>query len=835
MATPRRPVKRRISKLPVERVQPGAVGMTLSSDSVEGLPTEVDRRTEDATATEEQATKRRLFLELARKRFRMSAEAESELRTDMLEDVRFYNSEQWPVQTLANRTLDNRVSLTINRLPQFVRQVVNQARQSKPAIQVNPVDNGADPDTAEVFQGICRQIERQSKAHIAYATGSEHQAIMGRGWWRVLAEYARDDSMEQEIRIKRVLDPFTVYPDPSCTEPDNSDATFCFVIERLNTTVYNAKFPPKDAYEQPVSMASFSSIGDDQPDWVTGDGVQVAEYFYVEHTKAEIAEVLFTAVDDGHEPKRITIDPKTIRREDLLPNTTSTVPTYVILNRRDTVRKQVKWALINGIDILDGNEDKTAGRDLPGTYIPVIPVIGEELIVNGRRNIRGMVRDAISPQRAYNFWISSITEKIALSTKAPVIAAAGQLEGHEEKWQNSNNRNYPYLEYNPIDMNGALVPAPQRAAYDPDISAALQMTMQADRDLKAVVGMFDASQDKSPETSGKAILARQRQGEEGTSHFLDNLSRSIEHTGRILLEWIPVYYDAPRMLRINGLDDQPHDVVVHAGQSDAAQKMAEPLKQNIKMGRPFDLGVGRYDVSISTGPSYQSRRQESVESLIELVRAYPNLLPAVGDILMENMDWPGARQLAQRMKRMVPPELQDPPDGQDDIPPQVQQQMAQMKQQLEETMAALQEAQTTIQTKGQELAHKGEIEKEMIASKERLEELKAANAMTILQAEIKRDTSLAMLKSQLEEISLRLDHAHDEKMLALTPGKTPEAKPEIHESMSYKDVPPDVKRQLEKQAGLVPSKQGALEVNKLKQEGKPKPVAKPAAKPAAKK
>lgn len=761
--------RRTARAIPKDQVQPGAVAARLSSAHPAGASTAADLARDREDSDEQKGEKRRQFLVLARQRFRMSADAESELRRDMLSDMRFYNSEQWPDTILANRTLDNRVSLTINRLPQFVRQVVNQARQSKPAIQVNPVDNGADPDTAEVFQGICRQIERQSKAHIAYSTASEHQAIMGRGWWRIIADYARDDSMEQEIRIKRILDAFTVYPDPSCSEPDNSDATFCFVVERLNKTVYDAKYPPEEG-QQAVSGTEFQSIGDDAPLWLNGDGVQVAEYFYIEHTRTRIAECLFTAVGPDQAPVRITVTRSAIKDADLVPSTPTSTPAIIILKERETVRKQVKWALINGVDILDGNADKTAGRDLPGTYIPVVPVLGEELVVNGRRNLRGMVRDAQSPQRAYNFWISSITEKIAIGTKAPVIAAFGQLDGHEEKWKQSNVRNYPYLEYNPIDVNGTIVPAPQRAGYDPDITAALQMTMQADKDLKSVIGMFDASQEHSREQSGKAILARQKQGEEGTSHFLDNLSRSIEHTGRILLEWIPVYYDAPRMLRILGLDDQPRDVLVHAGQGQAAQQMGAMSKGNkaladvIKQGRVFDLGVGRYDAAISVGPSFQTRRQESVEAMISLVQAYPALLPVIGDVLMENMDWPGARVLSQRLKRMVPAEAKDPEEGEKEIPPEVKQQIQQMSLQLEAAMAALQEKDDIIRTKAQELAAQGRIKQMEIQSKERQEEFKAQNALLIKHMEIRAENAMALLEARLKEIQQRLEHAHEKEL-----------------------------------------------------------------------
>lgn len=764
----RRPSRKTVKALPDAQVQPGAVAAGLGP-GLEGIPIEQDLIGEKSDLKDEQIRKRDAFLARARTRWKMSADAESELRRAMLEDLEFYNSKQWPDEIVMARRLDKRPCLTINRLPQFVRQVVNQARQSKPAIQINPVDNGSDPDTAEVLQGICRHIEIHSRAQVAYSKANEDQAIMGRGWWRVLAEYAADDSFEQEIRIKRIMDPFTVYPDPACGEPDYSDGTFCFIVERLPKDEYQIRYPKSEI----SSLAEFQSVGDMQPLWMGSDWVQVAEYFYIDTVKRRIADVVMFA---GTEQEvRVTLPREAIKDVDTkasVDEATGEVipPKVTIIKERDSMTRTVKWALINGCEVLEGSKDLTEGRALPGRFIPIVPALGEELSVDGKRNLRGMVRDARSPQTAYNFWVSAMTEKLALGTKAPVIAAAGQLEGHETKWNQSNVRNYAFLEYNPIELNGNLVPAPQRAGYDPDVSAALLLTQQADRDLKSVIGMFDASQERSQEQSGKAIIARQQQGENGTSHFLDNLSRSIEHTGRILLDWIPVYYDKPRMLRIMGLDEQPRDVVIHADQPEAAMDLLEgvdgKLRGSIFGGKPFDLAVGRYDVSVSVGPSYQSRRQESVEALIQLVQAYPSLLPVCGDILTKNMDWPGARELSERLKRMVPPEAKDPEAGQAEIPPEIQQQMQQMQQELEAAMMALAEKDEIIQTKQVEQQGKIQVEQLRSAADERLERLRMEHETRIEEAKLAADAKLALLEAKLQEISQRLEHAHEEKMEA---------------------------------------------------------------------
>jgi hypothetical protein len=383
-------------------------------------------------------------------------------------------------------------------------------------------------------------------------------------------------------------------------------------------TVYDAKYPPKEG-EEPVSATTSerrrrrARLGD-------GDGILRSPSTSTSSTRSH---------EDRRGPRharrqgrpRGSRSRATRSREDQAPPDArgNARPAIVILKERETVRKQVKWALINGIDILDGNADKTAGRDLPGSYIPVVPVIGEELIVNGKRNLRGMVRDAISRSAPTTSGSRRSPRRSRSAPRRRSSPRSASSKATRTKWNNANLRNYPYLEYNAGRRERHARAAAAARPYDPDISAALQMTMQADRDLKSVIGMFDASQERSPEQSGKAILARQQQGEEGTSHFLDNLSRSIEHTGRILIEWIPVYYDTPRMLRINGLDDQPRDVLVHAGQGEAANDYHDgrgrPVasRQNIMSRAAVRPGVGRYDVSISVGPSYQSRRQESVE------------------------------------------------------------------------------------------------------------------------------------------------------------------------------------------------------------------------------
>jgi hypothetical protein len=810
----------------------GAVGMTLAS-SRPGILTADSERDIDVSTRLSRYEQLQRFLALARKRWRQSADHEAELRKEMLDDLRFYNAEQWPDNIKLDRVLDGRPCLTINRLPQFVRQVLNQARQQRPAIQYNPVDSGADVDTAEVLQGLARSIERNSNAPMAYNTAGEHQVIMGRGWLRVRADWIAQDSFEQEILIEAPEDPFTVYPDVASGNPDGSDLMWAFLVARVPWHEYRARYPQAER----ASLVDWTSVGDEAAEWVSETGVLVAEYYYIEMVPAEIVEYLVDVGDP--QPLKITSYADSLRAADQRPGPNGEPPKVHVLRRRQTVKRQLKWATINGVEVLEGNAEKTGGRDLPGDFIPLVPVQGEKIVVNGKRNLRGMIRDAKDPQRTYNFWVSAETEMIALAPRAPVIGAVGQFETTKESWLLANRRNFPFLEYDPIDINGNLVPAPQRNVFDPNVGPIIQATQQADMDLKSVIGMFDASQERSREQSGKAILARQAQGEQGNSHFLANQALSIQQIGRILLQWIPVYYDQPRIVRIVGLDDNERDVMVHAGNPQAADQLQQQLQDNplfttLQSGALYDVGLGRYDVSVSVTPSFQSRRAESVEAMTQLIQAFPLAAPYALDVLTKNMDWPGARELSERFKHLVPPEARDD-EATKDIPPQVRQQMQQMQEQLQLAGQEVEQLHKVIDTKAAEQAGLAKIRQMELASNERLAQMKADLELAKIEEKAKAEASLRLLEGKLEQLSQQAEFLHDRRMQLEAPAPPAKATPQqrqVSESLNYKDAPPDVRRQIEEQAGLVPSRLGALEVAEKKAAAQPKPAA-PAARPAA--
>lgn len=713
---------------------------------VRGGAQEVARSIED-----ERANKVEAFLRLARERFQLVQAAEATMRAKQQEDLQFVASEQWAEDVRRERIVDQRPCLTINRLPQFIRQVVNATRSHRPGIEVNPIDSGADPKTAEILMGIIRHIETQSDAQVAYTTAAEAQARIGRGYLLVDTEYSAEDSFAQEIRIKRVRNPFSIYLDPTIQEPDGADARFGFIVEDIPRREYEQRFGDDG---QMASLAEFVASGERAQDWMPEGKVRTAAYWV-----ADIEDRVLLLVEWPDRQRQSVYED--VYRKWPAPDQLATKE----LKRRIVPTKKIKCALINAVEILEGNEDLTDGRVWPGNRIPIIPVIGEEIDLNGELDYRGMVRDAKDPQRLYNFQNTALAETLALAPKAPYVGYAGQFEGFEQQWRQANRRSFAYLQVKPIMVNGQLAPLPQRNVAEPAIMAITHAINQADSDLKATMGLFEPSLgQRQGEQSGKAITALQQQGEMANSNFLDNLSRAIRAVGRIIVDLIPHIYDEPRVMRIIGLDEKPKSVMVHAG-APPNEVEGQVVPDDVK--NIYDLSIGRYDVAVSTGPSMASKRQEAVESLTQICSSNEQAFSLLGDLLVENMDWAGADTAAQRLRKALPPELQDE-EGEAPIPPKAQAEMAQMKQmgqmqqqQLEEAQQALKDMQLKVDQRHADAQAKIVIAREEIQSKERIEALRLNVEVQLAQLKAQTARAGQMIDLQHEQNLKRADHLHD--------------------------------------------------------------------------
>lgn len=588
------------------------------------------------------------ILELARSRLTMAMAAYSESREDELDDLRFFagspdNHWQWPADVLATRgavqgqTINARPCLTINKLPQHVRQVTNDQRQNRPSGKVIPVDDDADIEIAEIYDGLVRHIEYISDADVAYDTACENQVAYGEGYFRILTEYCDDSSFEQDLKIGRIRNSFSVYMDPTIQDPCGSDAQWCLISEDLLKAEYTRQYPKAT----PISALQSLGVGDQSlSQWLAKDTIRIAEYFYFEHTA-----------------KTLNLYPGNVTAfaGELLDKQLRAMYGEPLRTRSVDV-KQVKRLKTNGYDILEEN-------DWAGKYIPVIRVIGNEFEVEGKVYVSGLVRNAKDAQRMYNYWVSQEAEMLALAPKAPFIGYGGQFEGYETQWKTANTTNWPYLEVNPdvTDGAGGVLPLPARAQPPMASSGLLQAKAGAADDIKSTTGQYDTSLGAtSNERSGKAILAREKQSDTGTYHFVDNLARAVRYATRQLIDIIPKIYDTERIARIIGEDGETSQIRINPQQSEAVRKIKD--ERGITIAKIFNLGVGKYDVCVTTGPGYMTKRQEALEGMGLLLQGNPELWKVAGDLFVKNMDWPGAQEMAKRFAKTIDPKLLEDSD-----------------------------------------------------------------------------------------------------------------------------------------------------------------------------
>ena len=617
--------------------------------------------------------------------FKQAAEAESSWRSETLDDLKFSVGKQWDASIQGQRERDKRPCLVMDQTTQSIRLVCNEFRQNRPGTIVNPVGDESDVDTAEILQGLVRHIEVNSEAEIAYDGAHEHVVRAGIGHWRILTDYVSDEEDEQEIFIVPIRNPFSVYWQPGVPY---EKAKWAFIVKDVPIRHYKNDFADSEMAKR-SSLIEFTGPGNSTPEWVTKDHIRVAEYFTVEETKG----------------------------------------------RGDRTKKQVKWKKINALEVLDE-------RDLPGSSIPILTVVGDDIDVDGKRYLAGLIRNAKDPQRMYNYWNSKATETIALASTAPWIVAEGQLESHEKEWAEANIRNLNVLQYKQVDAGGRPAPAPERNSVEPPIQAMAHMIQQAAMDVKASMGIYDPSlgQRKGDE-SGTAIQKLQQQGSIATLNFSDNVSRTMRRSGRLLLEWIREYYDTPKVRRIIKPDDSVEQVITHAGdeQEDEAKKLLTD-----KVTKISNIGVGRYDVTISVGPSYQTKRQEAVATQMELIKASPEMFPLMGDILVGNMDIPGSKEISQRLKKMLPPHLQD----QTGTP---EAQLAQAHSQLQQIGSQNQQLQQHV-TQMSEVIKSKQVETQ---GRVQIEQFKAQTDLAITKLKIEAQMAIAQIGAKSQERQTR--------------------------------------------------------------------------------
>jgi hypothetical protein len=594
------------------------------------------------------------FMATARKRLNVAIESTSINRVYQNDDLRFAagspdNKYQWPEPLIRSREGDPngpRPVLTINKLPQHINQITNEQRQNRPVIKVLPVDDKGDKEVAEVLGGIVRHVEYMSDADAQYSTAGETQVQHGEGYLRVLTDYCDEMSFEQDISILGMKNSFSVYLDPVglLKDPTGRYCEWGFVVEDMTKDDFTRLYPKAD-------LVNWELVGqgDEWKAWFPdNDTVRIAEYFYVEHgekTLCEWPDGSKTLKEDMHEG---------------LYDELAKLGIVPVNERRTDIRK-VKWCKMNGLARIEEN-------DWAGKFIPIVRIIGNEWYIDGKMITAGIVRNAKDAQRMFNYWKSTETETLALAPKAPFVGPAEAFDGFEDDWKDANTKNLAFLKYNQFNEGGERIDRPERQLPPMPPVGIVNAALGAADDIKSATGQYDPSLGNNPQSkSGIALQREQRKSDTGTFHYIDNQARGVKQLGRILIDLIPKIYDTKRVARIMGEDGEADKAVIDPTQE---QAVTEQPNERGGIDKIYRLDIGRYDVTVSVGPGYASKRQEAADLMAQVLQGQPDLMAKMGDLYFEMLDVPGADKIAERLRKMLPPGLADEPD--DDAPPMVQ-------------------------------------------------------------------------------------------------------------------------------------------------------------------
>lgn len=665
------------------------------------------------------------LLEEARKRFKRAMEADDEQRKLRIADMRFHagnsdNHYQWSEDAIRSRAPNgklNRPMLTVNRLPQHTRQVTNEQRQNRPSIKVRAVDEKGDVKVAEVLNGVVRHVEnnkneRYSGASVAYTTACEHQVIAGLGYFAIQTDYCDDESFDQDIFFRRIRNPNTIYEDPDIQTPEGRDRRFLFETDLVTEDEFERRFPDADKTEWTALSA------EEYAHWyqVTEKMIRIANYWRVEESIEWLSQDA-----DGN----ITRGPKKIEG--------------AVASRKVRARKVMCYT-INGTEVLERYE-------WPGRFIPFCRVVGNEYDIDGKVEVSGLVRNAKGAQQMYNWWQTSNAEMLGSATKSPWLTSKEAVKGHEDKWAAANQQNYAYLTYNQFDEDDRPLEKPERVAPAVPSAGYMQAMLTAADDIKATTGQYDASLgQRSNETSGRAIANRQRESDTANFHYMDNLAVAIEFAGQIIVEIAPKIYDTARVVRIIGED----------GTEDYAQINPEIQRavEQIQGGKEqYNLGVGKYDVVVTVGPSYATKRQEAAELAVQLTQANPAFGAATMDLMPKMLDMPYADEFQKRLRAMLPPQIQQAIGTEDEgepLPPQVMMMMNQAKEAIGQAHGQLEAANAALQEK----------ERELQALQAKASAADSATAMVKAEADIARaEADKFIAEKRVEEAALSVELA----------------------------------------------------------------------------
>ena len=605
-----------------------------------------------------------------RKRYTVMRDADEDNRRAALDDMKFIHvpdgldngggsngsSGQWEENMRLER--GKRPCYTFNKLRVTMKRIINDIRANTPSAKVRGVEGG-DVKTAETFEGLIRNILNVSDFDTIIDGAAQYMVSAGMGAWRIDTDWSKSNPFAQDITLQEIMNPFCLYSDPSAKDALKIKARDWILTEKIPETDYKARYPKAEVID--FGDTEF----DDDEDW-EGDEVRIAEYWYKEPTSKEIFQLVDGRIIDEDE----AVD----------------IPPEMIKDQRTLKTDKIMMCIASGNAILEGP------TEWAGSIFPFITCYGEHFVADGAVYWYGAGRWAKDAQRSYNVSRTAITETIAQAPQAKFWTTAKQAEGQAEKWAEAHKKNFPFLTYNP----DPLAPGPPQRMGGADIPIALiQESQIASEEINMTTGRYQNDVGApNPANSGKQELIRNNQGDLATYNYPDNMGKSIQRTWEILIDLIPKVYDTERSLRILGADGAEDYVTINTVQ----------VGQNGEEVPANDLSVGEYDVTVTIGPSFSTKRQEAADTYQQLMQGNPEIFGVAGDLIFKAMDAPYADEISERLKALLPPQIQEMINKDKEIPPEVQQMMEQAKQAMELVQQQAQEVQAAAEALAQEQA-----------------------------------------------------------------------------------------------------------------------------------
>jgi hypothetical protein len=528
------------------------------------------------------------------------------------DDIAFANGEQWTADERSEREADGRPTLTFNKLMKFINSITGDQKQNRAEGKVFPVDSNSDVATAEVLQDVVRHIEYKSSADDVYDTGFK-QVLMGAiGFWRILSEYEGPNTFNQGLRIRKIRNQYTVLFDPDAKDPNYTDARYVFIIDKVTKEEYKSRYPDADMSN---FEADYSNI--ESKDWFIGDYVRVAECYYKKRKKKKIA---------------LLTDGQVVELTGVITEETLLEQGYEVEDTRTATYDEIYWCKMNGHEVIEGPELQK------GKYLPVVPVLGDVVDVHGIQQMHSLVYHGRDAQRMLNYFQSSAVEALAVQGNDPYLATPAMIKGHEKDWRESARRTTVVRQYNYDLMAGK----PERKPPPSVPTGAFAAVNEFNGEIHDTIGVYPPSfGQQTNERSNSALLTRQRSSDKGVFGFFDSHARAISHTARILVDLIPHYYDTERVINIMGDDEKIRQITLNKVQQNPMTYETEIVN---------DLAnAGEYDVVTKSGPSYETKRQQTAEFLMQFVQFAPQTAPRLFPMIAKNIDAPGASEVADAL------------------------------------------------------------------------------------------------------------------------------------------------------------------------------------------